>query len=85
MTTLSQNDRYIDPVCHMKVDKKSTVPPFDFEGDTYYFCAEGCRQAFMAAPGKYLGVKPAKKKGVWGRYLNRLNKATGGKPPSCCH
>jgi uncharacterized membrane protein len=27
---------------------------------------------------------PFKRKGLWGRYLDRLNKATGGKPP-CCH
>jgi len=35
-------------------------------------------------PDTYLGTEAPKKKGVWGRYLDRLNKATGGKPP-CCH
>jgi YHS domain-containing protein len=69
----------------MKVTKNGPGTSFDFDGDTYYFCAEGCRRAFMADPDKYLGKKPAKKKGIWGRYLKRLNKATGGKTPSCCH
>jgi YHS domain-containing protein len=85
MTVQSQKGRYIDPVCHMKVDKNSAVSSLEFDGDTYYFCAEGCRQAFMAAPDKYLTTKPTKKKGVWGRYLDRLNKTTGGNKPSCCH
>ena len=35
-------------------------------------------------PEKYLKSGPTKRKGIWGRYLERLNKATGGKPPSCC-
>ena len=61
MTTLTQKERYIDPVCHMKVDQSSAVAPFNFDGDTYYFCAEGCRKAFMADPDKYLVTKPAKK------------------------
>lgn len=26
----------------------------------------------------------APKKGWWRRYLDRLNKATDGKPPKCC-
>ena len=41
--------------------------------------------SIMADPDKYLDRKEPKKKGFWGRYLDRLNKATGGKPPSCCH
>ena len=75
---------YIDPVCQMKVAKKSKVPAFTFGADTYYFCAEACRKAFMTNPHKYLGAKAPKKKGMWAKYLDRLNKATGGKPP-CCH
>jgi YHS domain-containing protein len=75
---------FIDPVCQMKVAGDSKVRPFEFRSGTYHFCAESCRKAFMADPEKYLISKPAKRKGLWGRYLDRLNKATGGKPP-CCH
>jgi YHS domain-containing protein len=85
MTIQTNKHQFIDPVCHMKVTKGSTVPSLNFHDDTYYFCAEGCREAFMADPDKYLGAKATKKKGLWARYLDRLNKATGGKPPSCCH
>jgi hypothetical protein len=50
---------------------------------TYHFCAEGCRKAFESNPDKYLVQKPTGRKGWWGRYLNRLTKATDGKPMKC--
>ena len=34
---------------------------------------------------KYSEVNLPKRKGWWKRYLERLNKSTGGKPPDCCH
>jgi YHS domain-containing protein len=84
MKTQTNKNQFIDPVCHMKVTRSSAVPSFDFGDDTYYFCAEGCRKTFMADPTRYLGSDTPNKKGLWGRYLERLNKLTGGKP-QCCH
>lgn len=68
----------IDPVCGMKVDPSETAIVATHDGCSYYFCADGCRKAFEANPGKYL-----KPKGWWGRYLERLEKATGGKAMTC--
>ena len=84
MTARSNEHNFVDPVCHMTVGKSSKVPSFAFQPETYHFCADSCRKAFMADPEKYLKAKTIKRKGFWGRYLDRLNKATGGKPP-CCH
>ena len=84
MTTSNAEHNFVDPVCRMKVAKSSKMPSFVFESETYHFCADSCRKAFMADPEKYLKAKTTKRKGFWGRYLDRLNKATGGKPP-CCH
>lgn len=84
MTILTNKHQFIDPVCHMNVVKNGTVPPFSYGDDIYYFCADACREAFVADPTKYLEVEAPKKKGIWGRYLDRLNKSTGGKP-QCCH
>lgn len=84
MTIQNINHAYVDPVCRMKVAKTGKAMPFTFKTHTYYFCAEACREAFISDPEKYLEAGTPKKKGVWGRYLDRLNKATGGKPP-CCH
>lgn len=84
MTHNNINPSDIDPVCRMKVGRNSRVPPFFFGDTTYYFCAPACRDAFVSDPGKYVGQNAPKKKGIWARYLERVNKATGGKPP-CCH
>ena len=84
MSTPKTTHKFVDPVCQMKITKGSNVPPFVFHSETYHFCADACRTSFMADPEKYLKSKPTKRKGIWGRYLDRLNKVTGGKPP-CCH
>jgi YHS domain-containing protein len=73
----------VDPVCGMKVDPTRTHLLVTHEGCTYYFCAESCRKAFEANPKKYLKRKHPKRKGLWGRYLERLEKATGGKSLEC--
>jgi YHS domain-containing protein len=79
----SPSQIFIDPVCLMKVapDKKDST--FTYKMRTYYFCTESCRKAFKANPDKYLESKPTKRKNWWSRYLERLNKATGNKPPKC--
>jgi Cu+-exporting ATPase len=45
----------IDPVCGMTVDPASAGGgSAEHAGQTYYFCCDGCRAAFLADPGKYL-------------------------------
>lgn len=73
-----------DPVCGMSVNPETTNIFADVKGQTFYFCAEGCRQSFIKTPEKYLEPKPGKKKkGWWCRYTERLEKATGGKAMKC--
>jgi Cu+-exporting ATPase len=43
-----------DPVCGMQVDPHTAQHKADYEGQTYYFCAPGCKRAFEAEPQKYL-------------------------------
>lgn len=47
----------IDPVCGMQVDPAQAAATFEYKGETYYFCAPGCKTAFEKAPEKYL-AKP---------------------------
>ena len=75
---------FIDPVCLMTVAQDKKDFSFTYKMRTYYFCAEPCRKAFELNPDKYLASRVSKPKGWWGRYLDRLNKVTGGKPPECC-
>ena len=43
-----------DPVCGMQVDPATAQHTATYEGQTYYFCAPGCKRAFEADPAKYL-------------------------------
>ena len=45
----------IDPVCGMKVDPKTAAASMEYEGETYYFCSQGCKAGFEKDPEKYLG------------------------------
>jgi len=44
-----------DPVCGMDVDPKTAAGSSTYRGQTYYFCAKGCKAAFDADPAKYVG------------------------------
>jgi Cu+-exporting ATPase len=48
-----------DPVCGMDVDPETSAARSEYEGTTYYFCAEGCKLAFDEAPQKYLQRRAA--------------------------
>ena len=80
--------KIIDPVCGMGVEPGRTKLVSVHKGHTYWFCAKTCRRAFEADPNKYLEPKPAKKKGWFGRYLDRIAK-TNEKEFGCagprCH
>ena len=70
------------PVCGMYVIPTLNNITAEVDRETYYFCAESCRKSFVQNPQKFL-CKPAKKKGIWRRYLARLEKASGGKAMKC--
>ena len=42
------------PVCNMEVDETGNPPKTEFDGQTYFFCAEGCKKAFEAEPSRYV-------------------------------
>ena len=46
----------IDPVCGMTVDPATAISA-EVDGQTYYFCASGCRKAFLKNPAEFLGEK----------------------------
>ena len=43
-----------DPVCDMMVDIATAKWTFEHDGETYYFCAPGCRKAFSEDPTAYV-------------------------------
>ncbi|HXV43513.1 MAG TPA: ATP-binding cassette domain-containing protein [Anaerolineae bacterium] len=44
----------LDPVCGMSVDRESAPAHTVYDGRIFYFCAQGCRDEFLAAPEKFL-------------------------------
>jgi xanthine dehydrogenase accessory factor len=44
----------IDPVCGMTVEIATARWTYDYAGQTYYFCAPGCKRSFAKEPQKYL-------------------------------
>lgn len=45
---------HIDPVCGMSVNPEHAAATAEHDGQTYFFCAAGCRKAFLADPGRYV-------------------------------
>ncbi len=44
----------LDPVCKMEVEPETAAAQAEYQGETYYFCAPGCKVAFEQDPEKYL-------------------------------
>jgi xanthine dehydrogenase accessory factor len=44
-----------DPVCGMTVPAGASSRPAEHDGQTYYFCRTGCRDAFERDPAAYIG------------------------------
>ena len=49
MTTVTR-----DPVCAMEVDPNAGKPHALHDGHTYHFCADRCREKFVATPEQYI-------------------------------
>jgi YHS domain-containing protein len=44
----------VDPVCKMTVEPAKAAAQSTYQGQTYYFCALGCKQQFDRDPQRYL-------------------------------
>jgi Cu+-exporting ATPase len=47
----------IDPVCNMTIEKEEAVATSTYEGTTYYFCSQPCKEDFDKTPEKFIGKK----------------------------
>jgi YHS domain-containing protein len=46
--------RYNNDLACVCVRVKETTPRAEYHGQTYFFCSEDCREAFLKKPQKYL-------------------------------
>ena len=45
--------QHTDPVCGMQVDEENAAAQSTYEGQTFYFCSEGCKEKFDQNPEKH--------------------------------
>ena len=50
-----------DPVCNMQVNEKDAASRSEYQGQTYFFCSQNCKEKFDRNPQQYVkqGAKSA--------------------------
>ena len=43
-----------DPVCAMQVDEGTAAGSSTYQGETYYFCSQSCKDLIDEDPDKYI-------------------------------
>jgi xanthine dehydrogenase accessory factor len=54
--TASDTHVAVDPVCHMEVEVATARWIAEHGGETYYFCAPGCKATFEKTPADFVSV-----------------------------
>lgn len=54
-TKRTTTETFTDPICGMQVNPATAAGSFNKDGETYYFCSNGCLQKFIETAGN----KPA--------------------------
>jgi len=54
--TVSSDEHPVCPVCEMPLSRKTELHA-EFEGKTYYFCSQWCKDHFVANPKRYVDAK----------------------------
>lgn len=44
----------IDPACGVRIPPEEAPTNLDFQGRTYHFCSEGCKEEFQANPSNFI-------------------------------
>ncbi len=50
----------IDPVCGMQVEEQNAAGQSDYQGKTYYFCSQGCKNKFDQNPEQFASQAAAR-------------------------
>ena len=53
--------KFVDPVCGMSVAPQTAAGKYDFEGETFYFCAVSCLNKFKQNPKSFLEEREEEK------------------------
>ena len=50
---------FTDPVCGMQVDSNQAVAQSNWQGQTFYFCSDYCKEQFEQNPEQYAAQQAA--------------------------
>jgi Cu+-exporting ATPase len=53
------NTKVTDPVCGMQIEPAQAAAQTTYQGQTYHFCSQECKNTFDKAPQKYVNRMPA--------------------------
>lgn len=56
LSHMPNDDFYINPVCKIPVQKSTAKHVLQHNGDSVYFCCDGCKVSFEKEPEKYIPV-----------------------------
>ena len=59
--TATPGGTLIDPVCGMSVEPDTAAGKYAFNGETFYFCSQGCLNKFKQNPAGFLGKEREEK------------------------
>jgi YHS domain-containing protein len=59
MTTAQPNQKEHDVICHMDISIADAAGRSDYDGRTYYFCANSCKEQFDRDPEAALKAEDA--------------------------
>jgi xanthine dehydrogenase accessory factor len=54
--TNKNSNIFINPVCNIPVEKSTAKHVIEYEGESYYFCCDGCKISFEKEPAKYAAL-----------------------------
>ena len=67
----------VDPVCGMTVDPGTSSISHQYDGQTYYFCGDGCRTKFQTDPDRFLNRSSSAPEAV----VSAVAEASADRPP----
>jgi len=47
----------LDPVCKMTIESSTAAAQAKFNGVTYYFCMQGCKESYLPKKGLFARLK----------------------------
>jgi YHS domain-containing protein len=83
MAQQKADEKVVCPVSGETILKSQAKATYEYQGKTYYFCCEGCKEKFVKDPAKYIG-KNADMKDIYTCPMHpEVQSDKPGKCPTC--